>query len=132
MSPILPVKAVWEKMPGLTYTLSRHSHDPMCKWRDCVRGDLHKERTKLQEEAAKPAVMGDKRATYAGLPPTMQKLITAQRALSAKAVAHAAAFAAQAALRRAQVALLDGGAMDEDDAPLTIVKARGTKRRRSA
>ena len=139
MNSILPVKAVWEQNHGLTYTLSRHSHDLMCEWRDCVRDDLHKERTKLLAEVTKPAVMGDKRAAFEDLPPTMRKLLTMKCALSAKATAFTAAFAAQAAHRRAQVAMLHSGAMDEDDAPLTIMKVkkrqqspskgRGTKRK---
>ena len=125
-------------MAGADKVASRHSNDLMCKWRDCVRDDLHKERTKLLAEATKPAVMGDKRTAFVDLPPTMQKLITMRHALSAKATAFTAAFAAQAACRRAQVAMLDSGAMDEDDAPLDIMKVkkrqqspskgRGTKR----
>ena len=139
LNSVLPIKAVWDRMHGNTYTLSQASHDKMCEWRDCVRDDLYKERAKLLSEVTRPASMGDKRAAFADLPPTMRKLMTMKCALSAKATAFTAAFAAQAAHRRAQVAMLDSGALDEEDAPLTIMKVkkkqqspskgRGTKRK---
>ena len=58
----------------------------------------------------------------------MQKLITAKHALAAKATAYTAAFAAQAAVRRAQLTLLQKGALDEEDAPLVIVKANSRRK----
>ena len=124
LNSVLPIKAVWDKMHGNTYTLSQASHDKMCEWRDCVRDDLYKERAKLLSEVTRPATMGGTKAAFGDLPPTLKRLATAKHALKAKVVACEAAYAAEVAVRRVQLSLLGAGVMDEDDAPLTIMKVR--------
>ena len=122
LNSTLPVAAVWDKMHGNTYFLSQDSHDKMCSWRDCVRDDLHKERNKLTSEVTRAAVMGDRQASFKSLPPILKQLTTMRHSAIAKATEAAAILAAAHAARNAYLALVQCGAIEADEMPLSLLR----------